>query len=297
MPATVGFQNDNRSPIGATRESLWDVIVQIRKDETYIASTASTVTVKDQVHQWATKTARTRATNANVQGFDPTYDNTNTARSQNFTQIMDIAYQLTGTRRAVDAIGDPWAQERDEAMKDLKSDLEFALLRGSLQSGNNSTGPRMQGLRHFASTLATSQSGISLSEAQLNTYLGIAWDNGMEIDTLLVGRVLKSRISGFTAGNTKNVNAADYTLIPRVDVYESDFGVVKINKHRFATQSGDTNFDLIGYDSGYVRLGFLRTPEFVPLAKTGDADNEMIVAEATLQVDSELAVLYAQRHL
>ncbi len=296
--ATEGFQHDNRAPIGATRESLWDVITSIRTDETYLTSTAPKVSVGDQVHMWPTKSPRSITGRADPQGTDPTFDNTDTSRSQNFTQIIKVAYELTGSRMAVNAVGgDPWSVERNEAMKDWKDELEFSAIRSSLVSGNNSTASRMQGLRAFASTLLTSQSGVSFNETMFNDYIGNAWSIGIDIDTFLVGKTLKRRISGFTAGNVKNVDADEATLYGRIDVYDSDYGRVKMVKHRFVTNSADVNQDLLGYDSEYVKIGFLREPHFEKLAKTGDAEREMVVGEATLQVDSEKAVLWAKAHL
>lgn len=296
--ATAGFQNDNRAPIGATHESLWDTIVQIRKDEHHVASTAPKVEVGDTVHMWPTKEPRTIGARSSVQGADPSYDNTNTSRNNNHTQIFQVGYELTFSRKDADAAGtDPWAQERNEGMKDWKSFLEFALVRGTLVTANNSTPGQMKGLKAFASTLLTSQSGVSLSESQLNAYLGNAWDQGMEIDTILVGRTLKQRISEFTGGNTKNIDVEDFKTVKRVDVYEGDFGTVQIKKHRYVTGFGDVHNDLLGYDSRYIRVGSFTDPKFVPLARTGAADREMVYGEMTLQVDNEKAVMLAQRHL
>lgn len=296
--ATKGFQHDNRAQIGATHESLWDVLVQIRKDETYVTSNAPKVKVTDQVHMWPTKEPRTITDRASIQGADPTYDNTNTGRTSNYTQVFEVGYELTNSRMAADAAGkDPKAQERDEAMKDFKNFLEFAVIRGSLVSGNNSTASKMKGLKQFASTLATSQSGVSLSEKMYNDYMGNAWDNGMEIDTVIVGRVLKSRISGFTAGSTKNVDAEQFKLYGRVDVYEGDFGIQKIIKHRYVTISGDTNYDLLAYDSNYVRTGEYDAVRFEQLAKTGAAEREMVYGEYTLQVDNEKSIVLGSKHL
>lgn len=294
----AGFQHTNRAPIGATQESLWDVITTIDPMETYVSSNAPTVKVGDIQHSWSLQAPRAVASRSQVEGADPTYDNTATSRDSNWTQIIDVAHQLTGSRKAANAVGgDVMARERNLSMKAFKNSMEFDLIRGTLATGNASTPRKMKGMKAFATTLLTSQSGVTLSETMYNLYMGNAWDVGMEIDTVLVGRVMKSHISQFTAGNVKNVNASEETLYGRVDVYDGDFGRQRIIKHRYITQSGDANYDLLAYDSGYVHVGIYRDPTVEKLAKTGDADSEHVIGEVTLQVDSEKAIVLAKAHL
>lgn len=297
--ASVGFQHDNKSPIGATVESLWKTISILRADETHIASTAPTVQVGDIIHSWPQKTPRTPSGRASVQGADPSYDNTNATRAGNVTQIIQIGIELTGSKKdAPNAVGgDPMALERSEGMKDWKNELEYSLLRGSQATGNDSTAAKMKGLRHFASTLTTAQSGTSLSETTYNDYMANAYNVGIEIDTTLVGIALKRRISSWTSSNTKQIDVEEFKTVNKVDVYECDSSTQQIVKHRYVTVSGDNNFDLVAYDSNYVKLGVYRPVKIEPLAKTGDADREQIIGEYTLQVEQSKAVTYASAHL
>lgn len=294
--STMGFTYDD----AARKESLWDVIVTIDPIENYLGSTLETVNVSNIRHEWPQKSLRTNALRAGVEGGDPTYDNTNPSRDANYTHIISVGYEVSGSEESVDQAGmkSRMGRERSDAMKDYKNFLEHALVRSSLITGNNSAARQMKGLKAFASTLATSQSGVSFSETQFNDYLGLGWNSGVNLDTALVGATLKRRISGFTAGASKNVDAVDAELINRVDVYDSDFGRVKIIKHRYVTIVGtDTNNDLVAYDSSLVKHGMLRAPKTEQLAKTGDAMREMVVGEHTLQVGNEKAVLLAKAHL
>lgn len=291
--ASKGFQHDNKAPIGATRESLWDTIVIINPRETYVATSSEQISVGDVVHSWPQKSTRSVTGRASVQGADPTYDNTDTTRASNVTQIIQIGYELTGSRAgAPNAVGgDPMAAEKREAMSTWKNELEFSLVRGSLNTGNDSTASRAKGLKYFASTLATLESGKSLDESKYNAYMGNAWDQGIEIDTVLVGRVHKQRISGFTAGSTKNVDAEESTLYGRVDIYDGDWGRQRIMKHRYVWQSGDNQYDFLAYESSYVKVGVYRPVKNEPLAKTGDAERGQTIGEYTLQVGNEKAVV------
>lgn len=290
--ATVGFQSPQRAPIGGTHESILDLVVTVDPLETFVSSNAPTTKATDIRHWWTLKSPRTVTSRSQAEGADPTYDNTYTSRASNVTQIISVAYELTGTRMAVDATGgDAWARERNEAMTAWKNALEFDLIRNTLVTTLSGVAGEMQGLKSFASTLATNASGTSLSNAMVNEALGAAWAQGVHIDTILVGRTLKTRISEFTAGNTKFVPAGDKTIWGSVDVLETDFGRVRVVLHRFVTVSGDTNNDFLAYDSKYIKVAYLREPHYEKLAKTGDAEREMIIGEATLVVETEKAVV------
>lgn len=293
MAITKGFQNDNRAPTGNTRESLWPIMTQIRIDETFVSSTAPTVKVNDQIHMWSTKTPRTIASRSLAQGGVPTADNSDTARTSNWTQIIYADYQLTGSRMAADVVGkDVKAQERDEAMNDCKDFLEYDLVRGTMVCGNNSTPSKMKGLKAFASTLLTSASSASFSETAMNKYMGNAWAVGTKTTNFLVGQTIKDRINGFSGGANKNVDASTESLYGNIDVIKTSYGTVKINLHRYITADTDsTKPCFCAYDPRYIHLGEYRPFVFEPLAKVADADEEMCIGEYTLQVDTEKAVL------
>lgn len=296
MSITKGFQNDNRAPIGNTKESLWPIMTQIRVDETFVSSNAPVVKVTDQIHMWSTKSPRTIASRSLAQGGTPTPDNTDTARAQNWTQIIYADYQLTGSRMAADVAGkDVKAQERDEAMNDCKDFLEYDLVRGTMVCGNNSTPSKMKGLKAWASTLLTSTSGTTFTESVMNKYLGNGWGVGTKVTNFLVGQTLKDRINGFSGGANKNVDASTESLYGNIDVIKTTYGTVKINLHRYITADTDVKSDFLAYDPRYIHLGEYRPFTFEPLAKTADADEEMCIGEYTLQVDTEKAVVLATK--
>lgn len=296
--ATKGFQNDNRANIGASKESLWNVMVQIRADETYVSSHAPISNASDMIHMWATKTPRPIGPRAAVQGADPSFDNTNTARSQNWTQLFEIGYELTGSNAAATYPGtDPLAQEKDEAINDAKDFLEYALVRGTMVCGNDSTASSMKGLKAWASTLKTVLSAITLTEAIANRYMANGWAQGTKLTTWLASSALKDRINTFSGGATRQVDANTESIYGNIDVIKTSYGTVTVNLHRFITADTDTNQDFLLYDSRYIHLAEYRAFKFKPLAETGDATRGMVVGEYTLQVDTEKAVALATNHV
>jgi hypothetical protein len=119
----------------------------------------------------------------------------------------------------------------------------------------------------------------------LNDYLQNVWDKGTEVNAVYGSMTLKRRISGFTAGATKNVETTDKRLVNAVDIYQADAAKnVKLFAHRFVTVAGtDTNNNLVGINEDFFKIAYLRTPKNIPLAKVGDSTRAMVVGELTLE--------------
>jgi hypothetical protein len=286
----------------ARRESLLDVITNIDPTETQLFTGLGQSRATNTLHEYPVDTLKTPAANTNVEGSDASFSTsrTNPTRSNNITQIVRIDFNVTDTERAINHAGfqDRYAYEMNKAMTEWKNDAEFALMRAAVASGNDSTARQMNGVKSLITTNATSQSGVSLSETMLNDYLQNAWNQGGNVDEIYVGAALKRRISGFTAGATKFESNDDRRLVNAVDVYESDFGVHKLFKHRYIFQSGtDVNAgDIVGIENDRWYVAFLREPTHTPLAKTGSATKGMIEGELTLEGRAQKSSFLGQRH-
>lgn len=285
----------------ARRESLLDVITNIDPTETQLFTGLGQSRAANTLHEYPVDTLKTPGANAQVEGSDASYATarTNPSRKNNICQIVRVDFNVTDTERQVNHAGfqDRYAYEMNKAMTEWKNDAEFALMRAAVASGNDSTARQMNGVKSLITTNATAQSGVSLSETALNDYLQNAWTTGGNVDEIYVGAKLKRRISGFTAGATKYESNDDRRLVNAVDVYESDFGIHKLFKHRFITQSGDTNLDIVGIENDRWYVAFLRDPVHTPLAKTGSATKGMIEGELTLEGRAEKSSFLATAHL
>lgn len=251
------------------------------------------------IHQWTNDTLKTPGANAKVEGADAAFAaRTNPARDLNYCQIIAIPVMVTGSDDAAVSAGMPggrMAYEMNKAIKEYANDTEFALMRSTLVCGAGTVARSMKGLKAFASTLLTSQSGVSLSEDILLNHLDAGWEQGVNFEEVYVGRVLKKRINGFTAGSTLYTDRTDKRLVNTIDVYESTNGPVKIMRHRYVTVSGDTNYDLVTVDPDHVSIAYYRNPAMQDIAKLGDAEKKQLLGEVTLEVRSEKAVGLIQR--
>lgn len=275
---------------GARKESLLNIITNISPEEDSLLKDLGKSSASNTLHEWVTDTLKTPAAQAIVEGSDATYANrTNPTRVTNQTQIVRIDLGVSDSERARNypSFKDRYAYEMDKAMTEWNNDAEFNLLRSTLATGTGSATRTMTGLKASITTVATSQSGVSLSETMLNDYVQNAWNQGGRPTDIYVGARLKRRISGFTANTTRYTEAPTKTLVNVVDQYVSDFGVLRVKLHRYMTVSGDTNYDLLGIQPDKFRVAYFREPEHVSLAKTGSATKGMIEGEFTLEYLAE----------
>jgi hypothetical protein len=199
--------------------------------------------------------------------------------------------------------------------KELKRDMEGILTYNSAKNaGSSSVAPTMGGLPCWLYTNTVFNSGGSpaganpslaangwtdgsstrtysgttqaLTEANLKLVLqDIFKASGESPEYGLVSPANKQNISAFSGPGTRFIQVEDKVLRTAVDVYESDFGDVKIVPDIFLAHSGDCFF----INPNYIRVAYLRPFQTVPLAKTGDSDKKMLLVDYTLEVGNEKA--------
>lgn len=285
----------------SVKESVLDLITNIDPVENYVLSNLQRSTANDEFHFTPRDTLRTPALRAGVEGANPTYDGNDPTRALNMLQIVEVGFTVTDSEQATDRYGSPEdrvAYETEKALKDWANFAEFALVRSTIVTGNNSVARQMEGLKECL-TIDTAQSGVSLSETILNDYLQNVWTEGADVDLVLAPMKLKRRISGFNAGGSKFYNQEDRRLVVPIEVYESDASSkpIKLVAHRYVQQSGDTNYDIVGIETDKFAVAYLREPKVRSLSKTGDAENRQVIGELTLECRNDLAGFIARAHL
>lgn len=206
------------------REDLLNILTNLSPTETQLVSGLGTGSASNIYHEWLTDTLSSVKANAYVEGVDASYpDLTDPSRSQNVTQIARQGYQVSDTERAVNSAGfnDRYAYEATKALKVLKNDMEYALMRGSLACGSGTdTARQLKGIKNWLS-LVTNQSTASMSETDLNDYFQNVWDNGTEVNAIYAPMYMKRKISNFAGNSTQqNIDVTDKRLINSVDVLE-----------------------------------------------------------------------------
>jgi len=286
----------------AMREDLLDILTNLSPTETQLVSGLATGKADQIRHEWLIDTLNSVKGNAQLEGADATYHTiTDPTRLYNYTQIMKQGFKVSDTERDVNtaAFEDRYRYEQTKALKLIKNDMEYALMRGSLASGQTNVARQLRGVKASLS-LITAQSGVSMTEAILNDYFQLVWDNAAtEVNAIYCPMYMKRKISGFTAGSTKNVNASDKRLINSVDIYEADAArLVKLFAHRYVSISGtDTNYGIVGLDEDKYRIAYLRKPKITESAKVGDWTGGNVITELTLENLHYNAGVWADAHL
>lgn len=280
----------------ALRESLLDLISNLSPTENQLSTGLGKSKATSSVHSWlvdAYDTVTTSSTDKKtVEGADyGAGDVTNPTRKTNYTQIIRQDWKVSGTEQATTHAGmqNPKAYHMAKSMVAWKNKLEWSLMNGVAAAGDASTAREMGGVFDQVTTNKVANAATDLTEDLFNDYLGQVWTSASVsnggADAAYSGATIKRVISSFTAGNTRNVEAKDKRLVNAVDVYESDFGVIKCFKHRYIDHvlaTGSThNLALLTEQTWYIAS--LREPSNFDAPKGGDYEKGAIIGESTLE--------------
>lgn len=305
MPSQPTNTYDTYDGANATREDLHNIIYDISPTETPVLSMAAQGKATATLHEWLTDELEAASTaNARIEGEDKDGTAiTAPSRLTNYTQISDKVVVLSGTEQSVDNVGgDELGRQVARRALALKRDME-AIITGNQAAvaGDNTTARKLRSLEAWyvtanssrgtggsagtttqAATDATTGDLRAIRESHLKDVLQKVWTSGGMPDTIVAGAVNKQRISGF-AGNANRIkDADDGELVAAIDVYSSDFGfALKVVPNRF---SRARTVHVI--QSDMLSIDYLRRFNDTPLAKTGDSEKRLLLAEYTLRVNN-----------
>ncbi len=280
----------------AMREDLIDIITDVSPDANPLSTMLARTTAQQPLHQWLEDyISRPSSVSGAVEGAAATYDDLEQpVRRVNWTMIHSQTFRVSGTESAVNHAGmaDSYDYQAAKALRNWKNNQEYALVNGALASGSSGVARQMAGLVNVITSHSTNRlSGTSLSETEFNVMVKESWDDvGSEdvFDMVLVPFQLKQKISTFTAGSTKNVQATDKRLTRPVSVYESDGGVHRIFAHKDVPSAAATPGPrFLGIKEDKYRIAYLRNPFREELSKDGDRRNGQIVGEFALEYLAE----------
>ena len=316
MAATVAASKAYDLSGGALKEDLGDIIYDISPMDAWFVSHAARGTAKSTTHEWLSDTlVAVSASNAAIEGdaFSATA-RALPSRLKNYTQISTKSFEVTGTAQKIDNAGmrELLGYHTARAGKELKRDMEAAMLGNSSATTGASTSARVSGgvpnwiysANHikltgqtvwsttapasgFATATIPGASTTAFLEADLKSMLSQAWSCGGEVDTILCGATVYNTISAFTglATRFRDVGSKQQAqIIGAADVYVSAFGSHNIQLSRWMMSASCFTLDLSAWGVDY-----LRPFQTVEIAKIGDAERRMLLAEWTLRCNAPLA--------
>lgn len=289
------------------REDLLDVIYNIDPYDVPFMSMIDRTSASNVLHEWQTDSLAAASTgNAQIEGDDATGNSlTASTRLQNYSQISRKVIVVSKTQEAINHAGraSEIGYQVAKAVKELKRDMESIITQNQgYVVGDATTARKTRSLESFlttntsrgtngsngstttAATDATTAGYRAFTEDLLKTVIKSVYSAGGDPDTIMVGPFNKQKLSGF-AGNASGFRDSEkQALITSVSLYVSDFGEMQVVPNRF--QRDRTAFVL---QRDMWALAYLRPFEETELAKTGDAEKRLIVAEYALESRNEAA--------
>lgn len=278
------------------REDLTDVLTDVSPDENPLSTMLGKTKASGTYHEWMEDyIARPTSVTSSIEGAAATYsDLTQPNRRGNFTMIQTETVRVSGTEMAVSVagMGDPFDYQKGKALRTYKNRMEYTIINGAAASGASGVARQMIGIDSVTTSHYTARdSGTSLSENEFNDMVQDVWtDVGSDdvFDIVLVPFGLKRKISSFTAGNTRYLDAKDKKLVRPVMVYESDGGIHRIFAHKDVRSASATpGPTFLGIREDKWKVADLRAIKFEELAKDGDRKNGQYVGEYTLEYRAE----------
>ena len=304
----------------SNREDLSNELAILAPEETPILSLCSKGKASATYSEWTVDSLAAPATTGISEGSDVTSFSdkfANRARLGNYIQLMRRDYIVSNLQQAVTSVGPAnVAQAEAKSMREIKRDIEATIasdnemtvengagtpygMRGLgkwLQSGAQATNPVPADYRTPSGSIINS----TISESSFNSLIGSIFARNGEMNslTLVANVALRQLISNFTraqpsnAGVTYHVNqdATSKAITLSVNLYDSDFGLVKIiNGNPSCMPTGNTN---VGYVLNPKYLGF---NTLIPMGATR-LENQGGGERGFVDVAGTLCVKHPQAH-
>lgn len=299
----------------ANREDLSNTIYNIDPFDTPFMSSVGRRNVKNRIFDWQTESLpNVDTSNAQLEGFELSRSAaTATVRLSNTTQISSRDATVSGSQESADNAGkrSEMAHQMALVSKALKRDMESILVSNQARvAGNDTTARKTRSLEHWISTnvgtggtsyanaasetaaLTDGSTSVALTETAFNDILQTAYTNGAEPKVCMVRPAIKRKISSFTGRSGSQIAISKVEAVNTVDIYRSDFGDVKILPSRWLrsrTISSKEVSAALFLDPEYAAVAYYRPFQTVDIAKIGDADTKMIIAEYGLEMANEKA--------
>jgi hypothetical protein len=297
------------------REDLEDVIHELDPMDTWALTNLEKVSARSTYHEWLADDLAAAAANLVREGDEASFATAAPARRLgNYMQISTKTFIVSDTLEVVDKAGRRTETGRlgTKLLKELKRDMEFALVRNQASSlGADATarasagieswiaGPTANTAGTLANVVSATTNGAShttpgfsgglvsaptdgttgaLTIGQLNAALGGAWEDGGDPRVILVGAKQKQVIDAFTGVAQRQINVssrAEAPIIGAANLYVSSFG----SPHMVVLSRYVRDTVVLCLDPDYWAVAYLRKPQMKDLAKTGDATKKLLVTE------------------
>ena len=312
------------------KEDLASFISMITRDETPFLSSIGTKKATSVYHEWQTDSLAAPVANAKAEGLDFSAADTptSTTRLGNYSQILIKEIKISKTLDSVSKAGrnSEFAYQMKKKGTELKRDLEHALVgtrqitngSGTADTVGDNTGRKMGGYQswvpkennwdasagtpafqaaaggdgktaHTAGTAGTH----TLALTDVDEVMQRVYEEGGKATVMMMSPSNKRSFSTLAqgAGNTRRNLDEKGSIRQSVELYESDFGVVKVVPNYIQGLANGLDIsdgvggatDVLVYDPSWWSMANLRALQTADVGQKGDSTVGMIVEETTLE--------------
>jgi hypothetical protein len=308
----------------ANREDLSNELSLLAPEETPILSLCSKGKANATFSEWTVDSLAAPVTTGISEGSDVTSFSdkfADRARLGNYVQLMRRDYLVSNLQQAVTSVGPAnVAQAEAKSMREIKRDIEATIASDNEMTVENGAGTPygMRGLGKWIQDSAQATNAVpaayrtpelsiiesgnpsnTVTESTFNTLIGSIFSKNGEMNslTLVANTALRTLVSGFSralaAANgtyTVNQDATSKTITLSVNMYDSDFGMVKIlNGNPSCMPTASTK---VGYVINPKYLGF---NTLIPMGATR-LENQGGGERGFVDVAGTLCVKHPQAH-
>ncbi len=296
------------------REDLIDKITMTNPEQTPVVSASGKATADQTHHEWQRDSLRAaNKDNASVDGNDAvTTAKTPPSRVANDCQIFQDTISVSGRAERVKKAGmkSAMAYYKAKGYKELQRDIEAAVISKNVAVEDNGTlAGKLAGLGRLiytnalhggagatpahtsgsATSAITAGTNRTFTEALLKTAMQScftkAGENPGEVYMSPAHKAIFSTFVGIASNRADVGKKKQAQITGGADVYVSDFGMLEIIPH-YLMEGADY---VLGLNTDYIDVAYLRGFNSKQLAKTGDSEREQVLVDATLRVTSEVA--------
>jgi hypothetical protein len=296
------------------REELDNFVSMITPSDTPVYTMAGKEKASSKHPEWEYEELDAVADNAQPEGNEYTFDAVSQpTRVGNYTQIFTKTFRFSGTQQAVSNAGNvvKRAHELMKKGKALRKDIEKCIVTNTASS--NSDPRRSGGLPTWLTTNVSRNSGSSggfsngvttvettgtlraWTKALTDSVLQSVYESGGDVTTAVCSPYNKgvfatfmsdSNVASFRYAAGKGTN----TIIGTADIYESPYGPIKVMANRVMSNSAGDARRVFAIDPAMIKWESLRGIQEDQVAKTGDAENGVLIAEGCLKVVNEAGI-------
>lgn len=313
------------------REDLANFISLITRDETPFMSSIGKTKSKAILHEWQTDELSVPTSAATVEGAS--FNTVSTAQADepfrtrlgNYTQINSKTVEVSGSKRAVDQAGvaDEYAYQLKKRGTELRRDLEHDLVHSwnpSNGSGTRTLGGYQAYINDVDNTIIAGASSytapgttgigdvgvivrgaadanlVEIELSQVDDAMQSIYESGGKANTIMTSpsnkRLFSSKAQAADSNVRRNIDETG-KLRQSVELYESDFGLIKVVPNYIMglafNTSGDgttdsADFAALVYDPSWFKIATLRSLHETEIGQLGDSTIGQIVEECTLEV-------------